>query len=172
MKSFLWFMVFIAVLVYGSSKILSLNWPGNNANARWSYKGNVAKASVMPASVSAFAGASGVSNNPLGIKFSGNIAEMNPDMVVENSGYYASDGGSFARFPSYQHGMTAGKRLLMSSGYRNLTIDAAMRRWSNKGYGAEITSLSSYQTVGSLTDSQLDELLAAMARREGTTKVF
>lgn len=157
MKDFMSF-VLVALIV---GVIKAIFWPGNSPQY-------AAEASLVPVSAASYTGVAMSGNNPLGIKFSDFVAGLGG----EDSGVRARDGGTFARFGSYRDGMTAGKRLLLSGGYRDLSVDAAMRRWSNGGYGAEIASLPAYQRVGNLTDSQLDSLLAAMARREGTSVSF
>lgn len=52
----------------------------------------------------------------------------------------ATDGGYFLKFSSPEKGLQAIGTLLSSPSYANLSVDAALRRWSNNGYGAEIVS--------------------------------
>jgi len=73
-------------------------------------------------------------NNPGNIKF-GNFAKS---MGAVDSGIKGADGGSFASFPNYESGKAAQMALLKAGSYANLTFDAAMKRWSNNGYGANV----------------------------------
>lgn len=105
-------------------------------------------------------------NNPGNIKF-GAYAQS---LGATDSGIQASDGGTFAQFPSVQAGTDAQKQLLTNPTYQNLTFDDAMKQWSNKGYGAEIApSIPPGTKMSSLTSSQLDAVVAAQKNREGWT---
>lgn len=73
-------------------------------------------------------------NNPGNIKF-GNFAKS---MGAVDSGIKGADGGTFASFPNYDAGRAAQMALLRAGSYANLTFDAAMKRWSNNGYGANV----------------------------------
>lgn len=80
------------------------------------------------------------------------------------------DGGRFLRFDSPAIGFRAAVDLLSSAPYRDLAIDAALRRWSNQGYGAEIlagTRLDRRARVRHLTRGDFKALLGAMAVAEG-----
>lgn len=106
-------------------------------------------------------------NNPLNIKYSATSTAGGLD-----SGIAAQDGGTFASFSTPQDGLSAAVKLLKSSGYSGLTIDAAMRRWSNNGYGAEVSPGSNAnQKMSSLSDSQLNQLVTDMATRESGATV-
>jgi len=104
-------------------------------------------------------------NNPLNIKASSytqsfpGVAGLDPSP--------ASDGGNFLVFDSPQSGLAAAERLITSGSYTNLSVDAALRRWSGGGYGAEIVPGLKNKTIGSLTQSELSSLIQTMARREG-----
>jgi hypothetical protein len=104
-------------------------------------------------------------NNPLNIKygsFAGNYGAI--------KGSVATDGGNFAAFPSESTGLKAAKDLLKSSGYKNLSLEAAMRRWSGKGYGAEVAPTQLHdKKISQMTDSELNQLIQAMRKREGYT---
>lgn len=81
----------------------------------------------------------------------------------------ATDGGFFAVFPDQETGTKAKMDLLASSGYVNLTLDKAMKRWSNNGYGAEIAPNLKPYTIGEILrypelTAQLSE---AMKKAEG-----
>jgi hypothetical protein len=72
-------------------------------------------------------------NNPLNIKY-GNFASK----YGATEGQKATDGGKFAYFPDEATGLRAAKYLLRGNSYKNLTLEAAMRRWSGNGYGADV----------------------------------
>lgn len=104
-------------------------------------------------------------NNPLNIKasaftksFSG-VSGLDP--------VPASDGGQFLTFASPEAGFQAAKRLITSQGYLPLTVDKALRRWSNNGYGAEIVPALKNKTISQLSAQELDTLVKTMASREG-----
>jgi hypothetical protein len=100
-------------------------------------------------------------NNPLNIKFSQTMAGFG----ATDSGIVATDGGSFCAFNTPEEGLKAGISLLQTN-YGSLTVEAAMRRWSNQSYGAEISSLDPHQLFSSLSDSQMQQLTSSMAQRE------
>ena len=104
-------------------------------------------------------------NNPGNIKWGDFAASVGGT----DSGIKATDGGTFAQFPSLDEGINAQMKLLQSSGYANLTVDAAMKRWSNSGYGAEIVQgvIPANKIMNTLTPSELSSLQKAMQKREG-----
>ncbi len=104
-------------------------------------------------------------NNPLNIKASENTRTYAG--VVGTDPSPATDGGQFLVFDSPQAGFDAAARLLKTSGYLNLTVDGAMKRWSNNGYGGEVAPAIKNKTIASLTPAELQSLVDAMARREG-----
>jgi hypothetical protein len=104
-------------------------------------------------------------NNPMNIKAS--AATSTYPGVVGFDPSPAADGGKFLTFASPKDGFNAAKRLITSSGYANLPVDAALRRWSNNGYGAEIAPSLKGKTIKALSPAELQSLLHAMARREG-----
>jgi hypothetical protein len=104
-------------------------------------------------------------NNPLNIKASENTKTYAG--VVGTDPSPATDGGQFLVFDSPQAGFDAAARLLKTSGYLNLTVDGAMKRWSNSGYGGEVAPAIKNKTIASLTPAELQSLVDAMARREG-----
>jgi len=103
-------------------------------------------------------------NNPGNIKY-GEFARLN--------GAIGQDSDGFAIFPDVQTGRNAMVSLLQSANYSNLTVDAAMRRWSNNGYGAEIVSgiINPNTIVRDLfkpeNQNLLNVLLDRMTKREG-----
>lgn len=104
-------------------------------------------------------------NNPLNIKASENTISYSG--VKGTDPNPASDGGQFLVFESPQAGFDAAKRLLKTDGYINLTVDGAMKRWSNSGYGGEVAPSLKSRPISSLSDAELQQLLDAMATREG-----
>lgn len=100
-------------------------------------------------------------NNPGNIKF-GEFAKR----FGAKPGKPAKDGGVFAVFPDAEVGLQAQRELLKSSGYIDLTVDQAMRRWSNNGYGGEILPEISNKRISELSDEELRALQAEQIRRE------
>lgn len=100
-------------------------------------------------------------NNPGNIKF-GKFAQS----LGAQPGRPATDGGIFAVFPNLETGLAAQRRLLTSANYRNLTVNAAMKRWSNSGYGGEIYPSISNKKMADLTESELKELQRRQIKRE------
>lgn len=101
-------------------------------------------------------------NNPLNIKYSATGVAGGSD-----SGITAQDGGTFAAFASPQEGLAAAVKLLQSPTYQNLTVDQAMKLWSNSGYGAEVSpGMNPLQKMSSLAPAQLNQLVSDMATRE------
>lgn len=111
-------------------------------------------------------------NNPGNIKYSygnGNISGfaqqlMNAGIEIQQ-GSAATDGGSFITFPTLEAGME-GQRMLLQQQYSNLTVDAAMRKWSNNGYGGDIVPFGNKKT-GQLNDAEFTQLIQAQIKREG-----
>ena len=104
-------------------------------------------------------------NNPLNIKSSNATNQYAGVVGIDPSP--ATDGGQFLVFNSPQDGFDAAKRLIQTSGYTNLTVDQAMRRWSNNGYGGEIAPEIANKKINQLTDAELNQLVQTMAAREG-----
>lgn len=110
-------------------------------------------------------------NNPGNIKM-GAFAKQYGAII----GQKATDGGSFAVFPDMETGWQAMRDLLATSGYKNLTVEQAMRRWSNKGYGASITGIGENTKIEHILPHPelLQQLVESMANkgeggvREGT----
>lgn len=106
-------------------------------------------------------------NNPGNIKW-GDFARSQGGT---DSGVKASDGGTFARFPDKTAGEKAQRSLLQASSYADLTVDAAMRRWSNGGYGGEIVSgsVDPNKKMKDLTAKELDAIVGAQKTAEGAS---
>lgn len=104
-------------------------------------------------------------NNPLNIKESAYTRAYNG--VVNVDPYPASDGGHFLIFDTVKSGFDGAKRLLSTEGYMRLSVDQAMKRWSNSGYGGEILPAFKNKMMAALTEAEKDLLVRAMAKREG-----
>lgn len=100
-------------------------------------------------------------NNPRNIKF-GSFAEK----FGAIKGDKATDGGVFAKFPTVEAGLEAGKELFKSKGYRDLDVDSALKRWSNSGYGVNIYPELQGKKVKDLTDNELGELTKRQIKME------
>lgn len=96
---------------------------------------------------------------------------ITPDQVNSlggtDSGIQATDGGSFAQFPSMQAGLQAAQQLITSPSYSSLSVNDALLRWSGGGYGSEITSLPATAVIGDLNPNQLTKLVNDMSVAEG-----
>lgn len=80
------------------------------------------------------------------------------------------DGGRFLKFTSPAAGFQAAAELLTSATYRHLSLDRALRRWSNEAYGGEVVArrgLNPRAPVGDLSVAELELLLETMAIVEG-----
>lgn len=107
-------------------------------------------------------------NNPLNIKYSTTTASLGG----QDSGISAQDGGTFASFDTPASGLQAAVNLLQSSTYSNLTVDQAMKKWSNNGYGAEVSpTIDGSQKMSDLSSDQLNQLVSDMATRESGATV-
>jgi hypothetical protein len=104
-------------------------------------------------------------NNPLNIKASEHTKAY--EGVAGLDPVPASDGGQFLVFSSPSDGFKAAERLLQTPNYQNLSLDAAMKRWSNGGYGGEIVPYMRNRYMSTLSGSELAILVKAMAKREG-----
>jgi hypothetical protein len=124
---------------------------------------------IVPAPKSGGGSVSFRTNNPGNIKW-GAWAES---MGATDSGIKATDGGTFAMFPSVEAGTEAMGKLLSGSGYKNLTLDQALKRWSNNGYGANIVAGIGGETMMSEITKYpelLKQVTDAMQKQEGWTE--
>jgi hypothetical protein len=103
------------------------------------------------------------STNPGNIKFT----KAFQNIFGATEGKAATDGGVFAVFPDRQTGIRAMNYLLKTPTYSPLTVDAAMKKWSNKGYGGELVPQLSARIMSSLNNQELALLMSAMIKREG-----
>ncbi len=104
-------------------------------------------------------------NNPLNIKAS-NTTSSYPGVTGKDLSP-ASDGGQFLTFATPQDGLNAAKKLITSGGYANLSVDAALKRWSGNGYGGDLVPDLAGKKINQLTPVELNQLINAMANREG-----
>ena len=100
-------------------------------------------------------------NNPGNIKF-GEFAKK----YGATEGRRATDGGVFAQFPDVETGLKAKQDLLLGKGYRDLTVDQAMKRWSNNGYGGELYPEIANKRISDLSDEELSTLSQKQIKRE------
>ena len=70
------------------------------------------------------------------------------------------------QFPDVETGLKAQRDLLLSSGYTNLTVGEAMKRWSNNGYGADLYPEVANKPLYLLSDRELIELQKRQIQRE------
>ena len=94
------------------------------------------------------------------------------------AGRKATDGGNIAIFPDWESGMKAKKDLLRSGGYKNLTLDEAMKRWSGYyvepkpgkprgGYGADrIAPQLANKRMADMSEDELNLVMKKMAKIE------
>lgn len=107
-------------------------------------------------------------NNPLNIKHGGATSQY-IDKYGASIGSTATDGGSFLRFKDSESGLQAGRDLLINSNvYKDLTVNDAMKKWSNSGYGGEIAPSLSGKKISELTPLEQDTLVHTMAGRENS----
>lgn len=109
-------------------------------------------------------------NNPLNIKASDFTKGF--EGVTGTDPVAATDGGEFLTFASPEDGFKAAKKLITSENYKNLSVDQALKRWSNSGYGSEILPLvlppsTGRKKISDLSQNELDAIIKAMANREG-----
>lgn len=126
---------------------------------------------MLPSSSFKSAGNASASNrpqrnsNPLNIKASSATSSYNGVKGIDP--IPASDGGNFLVFETPEAGFNAAKKLIQADSYKNLSVDAALRRWSGNGYGAEIAPKLAGKKINQLTSGELDSLVKTMAKREG-----
>jgi hypothetical protein len=105
-------------------------------------------------------------NNPTAIMDSP-FAQAQPGYVGSAP---AAGGRHIAVFASPAAGAAAAGTLLQSPGYRGLTIDDGLQRWSGGAYGGQVAAnvgLDPARTIGDLSPSELGILTGAIVTREG-----
>ncbi len=112
-------------------------------------------------------------NNPLNIKASNFTSGFKGVIGIEGS--VAADGGNFLVFDSPDSGFAAARKLWREgSPYKGVSVATGLERWSGGGYGADVAQqagIDPNRDAQSLNEGELQNLFAAMARREGYTGV-
>lgn len=110
-------------------------------------------------------------NNPANIKYGTLTKKWVEQGLATIDPNEASDGGKFLKFNDASTGMMAATDLLLNSGmYTNLTVNEAMKKWSNSGYDGAIAPELAQKRVGSLAPEEVTRLVSAMLVAEGFTK--
>ena len=104
----------------------------------------------------------GYNNNPFNIK-AGSETQQYISNGTASMGTAATDGGNFLKFNSRNDAIAAAQDLLFKSGvYKGLSVDSALKKWSNNAYGGNIAPDLATSTIDSLTPDQQTKLLNAM----------
>lgn len=77
-------------------------------------------------------------NNPLNIKLGARTKHWVDEGLATVEKAAAEDGGNFLVFKDAETGLKAAEELIKSDLYSGLSLDAALKKWSGGGYGAEI----------------------------------
>ena len=89
-------------------------------------------------------------------------------MGGQDSGVKSSDGGTFLSSQGEAKDTEIAKQLLTSDIYKNLSVDEALKKWSNNGYGADaVPGIDKNAKIGSLSDAQINQVLDGIKTREG-----
>jgi hypothetical protein len=99
-------------------------------------------------------------NNPGNLKYTSWMSEYGAV-----PGKPALDGGRFASFPTPASGLAARERLLKKS-YGNYGMEEGLRKYSGKGYGAEIYPEIRNKKFNELTPYEFNELTRRQIQRE------
>ena len=107
-------------------------------------------------------------NNPLNLKV-GSLSQPWLDNGKAEIGQAGLDGGKFVKFNSVEDGFAAAQNALFNSSfYGNKTLEQAMRTWSGKGYGADVSPGSpKNKPLSQFTVQEQQRLVMDMAKREG-----
>lgn len=109
-------------------------------------------------------------NNPLNIKLGGATQKWVDQGLARVEGKEAADGGNFLIFNSPEDGFAAAKDLLLNSGiYSNLSLDAALRKWSGGGYGAEVIqggTNPSTSVIANAAEQAISNMTASFSKDE------
>lgn len=101
-------------------------------------------------------------NNPGNIKYADWLAKKYGAVKGERS----ADGDNFARFPDADTGLRAMKGLLKGPGYKKLSVEKALQRWSNTpGYKLDLGDLKD-KTMGTLGDNDLKRVMDIITQGE------
>ncbi len=99
-------------------------------------------------------------NNPGNLKYADWMAQYGAV-----PGKPGTDGGRFAKFQNVNSGLAA-REYLLKSRYGSYDIDTGLKRYSNKGYGAEIYPQIKGKTFNDLTEEEFHELTRRQIQRE------
>lgn len=101
-------------------------------------------------------------NNPFNMK----VGDQTQQYITNGQasvGRAAPDGGNFLTFKDRNSAITAAQGLLFNSGvYKGLTVDAALKKWSNNGYGGNVVPDLSGKNLDELTPDEQTQVLNAM----------
>lgn len=101
-------------------------------------------------------------NNPRNVKFANWMTQFGA-----TKGRAGKDGGVFAKFPTIEAGLEASKHLLTKRGiYNNLSVNDALKKWSNNGYDGRIVPSLSGKKINQLSDDELNVLMKEQIRHE------
>jgi hypothetical protein len=116
----------------------------------------------------------GKNNNPTNLKYGALTKKWVDAGTAEKDTTPALDGGHFLRFKSIEDGLSAAKDLLQSSGYKDATVDKALRKWSNDAYDTGALKLKELgsKTVADLNNAEMETLVKAMAHWESGFKMM
>lgn len=114
-------------------------------------------------------------NNLLGMKV-GTDTQYLINSGLAQAGGAAQDGGNFLAFKTPADSIEAAHKLLLTD-YGDMTINAAMKKWSNNGYDGQIIQgtvtrsapkgMDPNALIRDLPDDQMTALLSAMVKKEG-----
>lgn len=107
-------------------------------------------------------------NNPGNIKYNENWANTLKQYGIEIQKWTpATDWGNFARYNSVEDALMARNILLFkTSVYPTLTVEQAMRRYSNGGYWAEVTGIDWNKKMSDLTSQERAKLVSGQLKAE------
>ena len=110
-------------------------------------------------------------NNPLHLKLGSQTQQHIDSGAATIDNTTAKDGGNFLKFNDPQQGLTAAWDLLFNSPtYNKLSVNDAMLKWSNKGYGGDVVPELRGKKIADLTRPERSQLIIGMMKREGTLK--
>jgi len=107
-------------------------------------------------------------NNPGNIKYNENWANTLKQYWIEITKWTeATDGGNFARYNSVEDALQGRNILLFNTAtYPNMTVEDAMRRYSNNGYWAEVTWVAGNKLMKDLSSSERASLVTGQLKWE------
>ena len=107
-------------------------------------------------------------NNPWNIKYNETWANTLKQYWIEIQEWTkATDWGNFARYNSIEDALWGRQILLFKTAtYPNMTVDNAMKRYSNNWYWAEVSSIDWNKLMKDLTQSERATLIKDQLKRE------